>query len=121
MFASFSGTLKNIRLSGVSITGSSAAGAGALAGRALNAIISNCQVYAVSNFAASSITAAGYTGGLVGRAEACTITDSSASLPAISSVGGTAGGLIGLMSGGSLERCYAGTATDPQAMPGAAA
>jgi hypothetical protein len=113
MFASFSGTLKNIRLSGVSITGSSAAGAGALAGRALNAIISNCQVYAVSNFAASSITAAGYTGGLVGRAEACTITDSSASLPAISSVGGTAGGLIGLMSGGSLERCYAGTGYRP--------
>jgi hypothetical protein len=97
------GTVQNVTLADVSITGNDYTGG--LAGRALNAAtIADCHV-------AGSVTATDwFSGGLIGLASDCTITNCSANC----SVTGPSdlGGLVGRQQGGTITACYAlGTIT----------
>ncbi len=110
------GTLENIRLAGVTVVGdATTTTAGALAGRISNTTVQNCQAYvqpdALRDPRANAldkcyVDAAGDVGGLVGKAmDDSKILDSSASLPKV--VGTTAGGLVGVLDGGTVSGCYA--------------
>ena len=108
-------TLDGIRIVNPKINGTGTVGA--LANTASGANIDDCRVYAValnaggtSNYTAlksdyTVISADGTAGGLIGRAEDCTIQNSFAALSKVS--GSTAGGLIGSASGCTITNCYA--------------
>lgn len=103
------GTLENIRIVSPQVTASGVEYAGVLAAEASSTTVKNCQVYAAEDNVAETAfnsTAAKGTGGLIGKAANCTVSNCSASLPKMS---GTAnvGGLIGVQTGGSVTGCYA--------------
>ena len=105
--ADYGSEIKNLELLDFTVTGTSSAGA--LAGSASNTTITNVLARNSSKTgAATDITAAnGSAGGLIGSVTGGSITDSAAAL--IVNGSENAGGLIGTASGNvTVSRCYSG-------------
>ncbi|WP_050696987.1 TasA family protein [Anaeromassilibacillus senegalensis] len=97
--------LKNITIKDPQVRGSSVVGA--LAGSAENARVASCVA------AGGSVTARNWAGGLIGYSKRTTVTGSSASCTVIGLPFGEGyfglsalGGLIGMLSGGTVEECF---------------
>ena len=109
--------LKNITIRDPQVRGNSEVGA--LAGTAENARVVSCAA------AGGSVTARNWAGGLIGRSERTTVTGSSASCTVIGLAFGEGsfglsalGGLIGMLSGGTVEECFtSGETNAPSAQP----
>ena len=112
LFGEFCGSVKNLGLINVSIVASNTSTnnklvyAGALAGDAFGGTISNCFVQGGSVSAASGIGS--YAGGLVGYAGQKTAIRNCYSTADVSADGmqGCNGGVIGMLSSGTVDQCY---------------
>ena len=82
--------------------------AGALAGKTTDIAVSNVLARNNSKDAAVTVTGSGSVGGLIGSVTGGTVEQCAAAL-VVESTGGDAGGLIGTVAeGGSISGCYAG-------------
>ncbi len=97
--------IKNLELIDFTVTGTT--NAGALAGSAANTAVTNvlARNTGKTGIAADITSAAGSAGGLIGSATGGSVTDCAAAL--IVNGGANAGGLIGT-AGGTVTGCYAG-------------
>ena len=102
-------SIKDLQLLDFSVAGAS--NTGALAGTMTNCTVTNVLAYNSSpDRTATVTTTGGSAGGLIGSMSGGSVTKSAAALVVNGS--GSAGGLIGSMSGGSVTASYAGGHTE---------
>ena len=102
-------SIKDLKLLDFSVAGAS--NTGALAGTMTNCTVTNVLAYNSSpDRTATVTTTGGSAGGLIGSMSGGSVTKSAAALVVNGS--GSAGGLIGSMSGGSVTASYAGGHTE---------
>ena len=105
-------SVSNLELVDFSVT-SSSGNAGALAGTTLKTgsgtgtTVTNVLAHNSTDAVDATITAAGNAGGLIGSMNGGSVQKSAAAL-VVSSTGGDAGGLIGAVTGGTVTGCYSG-------------
>lgn len=99
--------VENLELIDFDITGTSSAGA--LVGTATGAAITNVVAHHTEKteaYKTPTVNATGDAGGLIGKADNCTVNKSAAAL--VVNGGANAGGLIGSATGSTVTQCYAG-------------
>ncbi|MCR4771226.1 MAG: hypothetical protein K5855_02835, partial [Oscillospiraceae bacterium] len=113
-------SVSNLKLINFTVAGTTGAGAlaGTVDGNAGTASVSNVVAYNdaatenyVSTVTTATVTGSGSVGGLIGSLTGGTVEKSAAAL-VVSSTGGSAGGLIGSASRGSVSASYSGGHTD---------
>ena len=98
--------ISNLKLIDLSITSSSGK-AGALIGAAEDTAVTNVVAYHTSSSPNLTVTASGDAGGLIGSMKNGTVERCAAAL-CVKSNGGNAGGLIGSVTNGTIESSYSG-------------
>ncbi len=110
--SSTSTTIENLKLKDFSVSVSSASGAGgALAGQLTNVTVNNVVAIQSSGHTTADITSVGNAGGLIGQMTGGSVQASAAALT-VTSTGGNAGGLVGYASGTAFSASYSGGHTD---------